>query len=134
VTVPGSVYTFVTGGAPLNVPVQITIPTIQISIERFQMPFPPIAAVVTLAGSVNQYTFQMTQVAFNPGTLLFLGGDISVDFDTLGNVTWHATYKLAFKFVGWNNALHPNGTSGWVPVQDGNGNGFYPIQDFSILP
>jgi hypothetical protein len=133
VTVPGSVYNFA-GNVTTNVPVAITMPTAQISVQRFMLPFAPIAEIISIAGGVNVAPWVWPTVTYDGGTVLFLGGDLEVSFDSLGNVTWNCTYKFSWRAIRWNRYLHPDGISGWTTVVDGNGNSPYAGVDFSILP
>ena len=66
--------------------------------------------------------------------MLFLGGPNTRQADTAGDVSQEVEYKLSYRPISWNKFLHPNGTSGFQYLLDGNGNKVYETGDFSTLP
>jgi hypothetical protein len=133
VTAPQSTYKF-SGGIPTNAPIGITIPIMQISMKRYMLPYAPIAEIASVAGYVNDAPLSFGDEVFAEGTVLFLGGDVEITHDTLGNVMYSCGYSMSWRYIPWNNFLHPDGTSGWQPVADGNGDPPYPPGDLSSLP
>lgn len=133
ITAPQSTYKF-SGGLPTNTPVGIKIPLMQISMKRHMLPYVPLAQMAALTGYVNVAPLNFLTYSFATGTVLFLGGNVTLAFDNLGNLLYEAEYLMSWRYQPWNNFLHPNGTSGWQPVADGNGNPPFPSGDFSTLP
>jgi hypothetical protein len=112
----------------------LLIPQVAISIKRFMLPFLPVPQVAALVGHVNDAPFSLGGYTFATGTLLFVGGPSSLQADTLGNILYEVEYRMVFRYQPWNFFLHPNGTTGWAVVNDGNGNPVFPSGDFTTLP
>jgi hypothetical protein len=132
-TLPESTYRF-PDGTPTNSPVGRVIPQIQINVRRYQVPYLPVAEMVALAGSVNSTPTQIGNYTFAPGYLLFSGGPSDFTMDSLGNVTNQVDYTFMYRPIPWNYYLHPNRTTGFALITDGNGNPVYGSGDFNTLP
>lgn len=132
-TLPNGTYKF-SGGVPTQTPVGAIIGQMTISMKRFMLPYAPAQQVAALVGKVNNAVVTIGGYAFAAGYLLFVGGPINLSSDTLGNVLYDAEYRMVYRQYPWNYALHPNGTTGWAAVTDGNGNGPYTPADFTTLP
>jgi hypothetical protein len=134
-TTPQSVYKFAgSPKVPTNTPTVLNIPLIHISLKRHMMPDIPVDIMESLVGKCNAAIYLLGRFAFAAGTLLFLGGEDTERSDTLGNVMYDCEYKFAYRRVGWNNALHPNGTTGFAAITDGNSNPPYILADLTTLP
>lgn len=130
---PETTYTF-SDGTPTNTPVAINLQGAEINVTRYRMPFLPDQYMIACAGMLNNAPFQIGNNIYAEGTLLFAPGNSSTRSDPLGNLTYNAQYKFLYRYPGWNYSLHPNGTSGWEIVTDGNGNPPYQYANFNILP
>jgi hypothetical protein len=134
-TTPQSVYKF--AGSPkvtTNTPTAIQIPLIHINLKRHMMPDIPVDIMETLVGKVNSTIYTLGRFSFAAQTLLFLGGENTERSDTLGNRMYDCEYKFAYRSVGWNKSLHPNGTTGFADITDGNSNPPYPTGVLTLLP
>jgi hypothetical protein len=132
-TIPNTTYKF-GDGTPTNTPIGVLLPQAEITVTRYRMGFLPDTYMIACTGFVNNAPFTIGWNAYPAGTLLFMPGTSQVDADSLGNITYQVEYKFMYRPVPWNNFLHPNGTSGFVPVFDGNGNTVYASTNFEILP
>jgi hypothetical protein len=132
-TLPGSTYRF-PDGTPTNTPIGKVIPQVTFSLKRHWMPYLPVGEMLTLVGKVNDASFDIGGFACPEGTLLFMAGPNDRQTDTTGSVTQEVQYKLVYRSVPWNFYLHPNRTSGFQAVTDGNGDPPYESGDFTILP
>lgn len=132
-TLPESTYRF-GDNTPTNSPIGKVIPQIQINIRRYQLPYLPVAEMAGLAGKVNSLPVQIGNYSFPPGTLLFSGGPSEFTMDSIGTFTNQIDYAIIYRSIPWNYYLHPNRTSGFSLVTDGNGNPPYDSGDFNILP
>jgi hypothetical protein len=136
ITAPNGLFTWSSGanaGKPVNVPVGVLVPHIELSYTRFWMPFLPVSAIASLVGKVNTATFTIADFSCQPQTLLFQGANSHREGDTQGNVVHRLEYRFSYRFVGWNKELDPSG-GGFITIQDGGGNTPYVAADFSILP
>lgn len=131
--IPGTTYQFA-DGTPDNTNVGIFIPEAQITVRRFRMPFLPDQAMISLCATLNNAPFQIGNNIYAQGSLLFMPGHSSEESDPLGNITYAADYVFMFRPYDWNFDFHPNRTTGWALVTDGNGNPRYQYTDFNTLP
>jgi hypothetical protein len=129
----GTTYRF-GDGTPDNVAVGIFVPEAQITVRRFRMPFLPDQYMVQLAGTVNIAPFAIGNNIYNTGTLLFMPGHTATEGSPAGQITYQADYVFMYRSIPWNYDFHPNRTTGWALVTDGNGNPKYQFADFNILP
>jgi hypothetical protein len=132
-TLPDTVYKF-SNGTPTQTPVGLLIPSTEITIKRFKMPYSPLEQVTALVGKVNLTPVTLVDTTFDAGTLLFLGGNDEIGIDSIGNVTIDVEYRMSFRPINWNFYLHPNGTTGFALVTDGNSNPVYGAGEFNDLP
>lgn len=132
-TLPESTYRF-DDGTPTNTPIGLVLPQATITFTRHWMAFAPLSEAMALAGQVNNAAFAIGNYVFPTGTLLFMPGKMNKSSDAQGNVTWEVEYKFVFDPKGWNNFMHPDRTSGFSSVTDGNGNPPYTQGDFTTLP
>ena len=121
-------------GTPTLTPIGLVVPQAEIAVKRFRMPFIPDAYVAQVLGCVNNAPFTIGYNPYPAGTLLFAGINTDTEADVLGNITYTVEYIFIFNPVGWQNAIHPNRTTGFAPVTNGNGAPPYAAVDFSILP
>jgi hypothetical protein len=132
-TLPETTYQF-PDGTPTTTPVGLLIPEAQITVTRYKMPFLPDQAMMSLLGQLNNAPFQIGWNVYPMGTLLFLPGTSHTEVDVLGNITYSCQYRFMAKVRDWNMFLHPNRTTGFAFVTDGNGNTPYTYANFDILP
>jgi hypothetical protein len=133
-TLPETVYRF-GDGTPTATPLGIIVPQAEITVKRFRMPFIPDQQVATLlATPLNNAPFQIGNNVYPAGTLLFSNGDSSTESDVLGNLTYTFDYRFLYKSINWNYSFHPDRTTGWASITDGNGNPPFQSGDFNILP
>lgn len=132
-TLPETTYRFA-DGTPTNTPIGILIPEAQITVTRYKMAFLPDFYMTFLTGQLNDSPFQIGNVTYAKGSLLFMPGNSSTESDTLGNITYTAEYRFMFRPIDWNFYLHPNRTTGFALVTDGNGNSPYQYSNFNVLP
>jgi hypothetical protein len=131
----GALHYGTSSGPPVaNGQAQLIVPQAEISITRYRMPFIPDFIMVPLIGTVNNSAFQILNNSYPIGSLLFATGNTDTEADVFGNITYTVEYKFLYNPIGWNNLLNPNGTSGFVPVVDGNGNSPYGPANFNVLP
>lgn len=133
VTLPDSTYRFA-DGTPTNTPIGKVIPQIEVNVKRHFMPRLPVAEMAALAGKINNAVYQVGGYAFPVGTLLFGGGPSERNIDTAGNITQDVEYKFIYRPIHWNYYMHPNRTTGFAAITDGNGAGPYESGTFSSLP
>ena len=132
-TIPETTYQFA-DGTPTNTPIGIQLGGATITVTRYRMPFLPDQAMVALAGHVNLNPFIIGNVTYAAGFLLFMPGNSSIESDPTGNITYKSEYIFQYRSQPWNFYFHPNRTTGFAQVTDGNSNPVYPSADFSILP
>jgi hypothetical protein len=132
-TIPETTYRF-GDGTPTNTPIGILIPQAQITVTRYKMPFIPDVIMMGLLGQLNNDAFQIGYNIYAPGTLMFMNGDTEIQSDTFGNLTYQVQYRFMYRPIDWNWYLHPDRTTGFAPVTDGNGNGPYGYGNFDTLP
>lgn len=131
-TIPETSMTF-SDGTPTNTPIGMLIPQMEITYERNRLPFPPVYAMATCQGRVNNAPFQVGGFPFNTGYLLFMSGKSDYQIDATGQIAYSQEYKFLARSVPWNWFLHPSGT-GFQPVTDRSGAAPYDSADFTILP
>lgn len=132
-TLPETTYRF-GDGTPTNTPIGVLIPEAQITVTRYRMSFLPDYYMTLLCGQLNNTPFQIGNVTYAQGSLLFMPGNSSTESDVLGNLSYTAEYRFMFRPVDWNYYLHPNRTTGFAVVTDGNGNSPYQYANFNVLP
>jgi hypothetical protein len=132
-TMPDSVYRFA-DGTVTTTPIGRVIPSISINVTRHMLPYSPLAEIAALLGKINANPFMIAGHPFAAGTLLFEGGDDTINVDSIGNVSIDVSYKMAFRPIPWNFYLSPKRTTGYALVLDGSGNPPYAVGDFTILP
>jgi hypothetical protein len=132
-TIPETTYRF-NDGTPTNTPIGILIPQLEITYTRYRVPFPPIVQMMMCEGKVNNGPFNIGGFVAAAQSLLFMAGHLEVTADSFGNMSYECEYKFLYKYVPWNWFFHPNRTTGFALVTDGNGNAPYGTADFSILP
>lgn len=132
-TLPDTTYLFA-DGTPTNTPIGRLIPEAQITVTRYKMPYLPDFAMSSLIGQLNDTPFQIGNVTYAAGSLLFMPGNSSTESDTLGNLSFTAEYRFMFRPINWNFYLHPNRTTGFALVTDGNGNPVFQSGNFNTLP
>lgn len=132
-TLPETTYQF-PDGTPDNTGVGIFLPEAQITVKRYRMPFLPDQYMIQLCATLNNGPFQIGNNVYPMGSLLFMPGHSTIEPDPLGNITYAADYVFMFRTVNWNYDFHPNRTTGWAVVTDGNGNPRYQYSNFNILP
>lgn len=121
-------------GTPTATPVGIQLVVSNIIVTRYRMPFIPDAYSASLLGCVNNAPFGIGWNTYNTGTLLYMGMNSEIESDPLGNITFQLQYIFSYRNIPWNYEYHPNRTTGWAPVTDGNGNFKYIPANFNILP
>lgn len=132
-TLPDSAYKFA-GGVTAGGSVGKVIPQIAITLKKHWLPYLPVASMFNLVGKVNNAPLNLGDFVAPAETLLFLGGTNSREANTAGGVSQEVDYKMTFRPVSWNMFIHPNGTSGFQYLSDGNGNHVYQLGDFTTLP
>lgn len=132
-TIPETTYRFA-DGTPTNTPIGIVLPQSEITVTRYRMGFIPDQYIDLLLGKVNNAAFTIGWNTYPPGTLLFMPGNSQFDADVLGQVTYQVEYKFMRRPIEWNKCLHPNRTTGFATVTDGNGAPPYGSANFDILP
>lgn len=141
-TLPNTTYWFA-DGTPTLTPVGFLIPQIDFTVSRFKLPFIPDAQMAAMCGKVNNAPFAITRTfTAATGTALFMPGNIQPDgnvqamfVEEFGYVfSYVAEYHFLWKPVAWNYFLHPDRTTGFAAVTDGNGNSPYASGDFTSLP
>lgn len=132
-TVPETTYRF-GDGTPTNTPIGVWLGGAQITVTRYRMPFLPDNNAIPLAGTINNAPFQIGNVIYATGTLLFQPGESTIESDPLGNLTYQFSYQFMFRQYNWNFYFHPNRTSGFSLVTDGNGISPYQYGNFDLLP
>jgi hypothetical protein len=133
-TIPGTIYQFA-DSTPIAQNAGIPLPTAEVTVTRFKMPFIPDQIMAQCLGSVNAYPFTIGWNTYAPGTLMFFIGNTSAQADVFGNITYIVEYKFQYRSIPWNYFLYPkNRTTGFAPVFDGNGNMPFPQLDYSVLP
>lgn len=138
-TPPGGAYYFCTGLFAGPVP-QSSVGQIQgqleINITRKWLPWVPVDAAMTLIGSVNNSTLQLSDHTFDQGTLMFYSMESEPAKDGATNLVWDVTYTLIGAIRDWNKFLNPDGS--WEKINtkaDGSGTFPYPYFDyFLVLP
>jgi hypothetical protein len=132
-TLPETTYQFA-DGTPTQTPIGIWVGGAQITVNRFRMPFLPDYNAMPLIGYLNDAPFQIGNVIYSIGSLLFASVESLTESDVLGNLTYQFSYNFMFRQYDWNWYFHPNRTTGWAPVTDGDGNPPYPYGNFNLLP
>lgn len=130
---PETTYQF-PDGTPTDTPVGLFIPMQDISVNRYRMPYIPDTTSVTLQGRLNNAPFTIGAYSYPQGTLIYNGMATEVAPDPLGNITYNVQYKFSYRYIDWNYLFHPNRTSGFQLVTDGNGNPPYQYTSFEVLP
>lgn len=141
-TLPYTTYFFAADGLPTGTPIGRMIPQAEITYTRYKMPIIPVNQMLSLIGKVNNAPFSIGGFLCDTGTLVFMPGSCEVDANTTAmftylyqySLSYIVEYKFLFRSIPHNWFLHPNGTTGFALVQDGNGNPPYLPGDFSILP
>ena len=135
-TIPETTYRF-GDGTPTNTPIGVLIPQMEITVTRYKMGFIPDAEMVACTGKLNNAPFAIGWNIYPAGTLLFMPGNSSTEADSLGNIVYQVEYKFMFRPINWNWFFHPNRTTGFALITDGNaggGNPPYGSTSFEILP
>lgn len=132
-TIPETSFTFTSTGAPTNTPVGAQVMGAEINVTRYRMPFLPDTEMIAVAGCINNQPFQIGNVIYAAGTLLFGPGASSTQSDPLGNITYQCQYKFLFKYPGWNYYINPS-TGQYDTIQNGSGDFPYPSANFNLLP
>lgn len=132
-TIPETTFRF-NDGTPTNTPVGVQIMGAEINVTRYRLPFLPDFYMTALAGLINNAPFQIGNVLYAAGTLLFAPGNSLTQSDPLGNLTYQAQYKFLYRNPGWNYYLHPSRTGGFQTITDGNGQTPYQSGNFNLLP
>lgn len=125
---------FYSSGLPTNTPLGIFLPAMEITVKRFRMPFLPDTYMWALQGMLNNQPFQIGNVLYPTGCLLFMPGTCTTESDPLGNITYSAEYKFHAKLRDWNYFINPAPPLAWDLVTDGSGNPFYSYGNFNLLP
>jgi hypothetical protein len=142
-TLPDTTYWFA-DGTPCTSNIGIMIPQIDFCWKRHKLPIVPDVAMASLVGCVNSDAFAITKkFTAAVGTVLFIPGMVEPD----GNVqamfmfeygypfTYTAEYHFHWRSIPWNYMFHPNRTSGFQLVTDGNGDPPYTPKTFTnVLP
>ncbi len=132
-TLPETTYRF-GDGTPTNTPIGFIIPQAEITVTRFRMPFIPDQVIASLLGSINAYPFQIGYNIYPKGSLMFMVGATNLLVDVFGNITYTVEYKFMYRPVDWNKYFHPDRTTGFATVTDGNGNPPFAYLDYEVLP
>lgn len=120
-------------GTPTDTPVGLVIPQQEISVNRYRMPYIPDTVSVALQGTLNNNPFTIGAYSYPKGTLLYHGMTTEIAPDPLGNLTYNVQYKFSFRYINWNYCFHPNRTTGFALVTDGNGAPPYQYANFETL-
>lgn len=111
----------------------IVRPKTEISILRKFLPFVPLAQINLCSGRINKYPFQIANMIYPPGFVLFVSGSNEPSNDPLGNPTQDIEYSLiANGDFDWNTFLTPD--NNWVSIVDKFNNPPFEMVDFSVLP
>ncbi len=132
-TVPETTYRFA-DSTPTATPIGVMVPQAEITVTRYRMPFVPDSIMIPLIGKVNNAPFQILYNTYNTGTLLFSIGNSSVQSDPSGAITYQFEYKFSYREYPWNFYFHPDRTTGFALVTDGNGAPPYASASFEVLP
>jgi hypothetical protein len=132
-TIPETTYRF-GDGTPTMTPIGVVMPEAQITVTRHRMPFLPDQYAMPLIGTINNAPFIIGWNTYPTSTLLFSGMTSEIAPDPLGNIAFTVKYIFTFRPVNWNYYLHPNRTTGFALITDGNGNSPYQFGNFNILP
>lgn len=128
--IPASAVQVLGPTAPLakDVPVYFARAEIAITLHRF--PWLPAPLIFGLVGNLNSAKYLGCDV----GKLRFNGGRTHLTASTDGTQTQDVTLSFSYRNVArWDYTFHPNGTSGWVAVEDRNSNSLYTLSDLSVL-
>lgn len=138
-TIPDTTYWFA-DGTPMTAPFGIIIAQCEYVWQRHRMPFIPDTEMALLAGKVNSDYFAISRrFVAAPGTVLFMPGTS----EPVGNIqsmfiaeygfmlSYIIEYKFLWRSIPWNYFFHPNRTSGFQAVTDGNGNPPYGAVAFT---
>lgn len=132
-TLPGTTFRFA-DGTPTNTPVGFIIGQAQITVRRFKLRYMPDFYFTPLIGQINNAPFQILQNVYPTDSLLFTVGNSTTEADVFGNITYTLDYVFTYRSVNWNFDYHPNRTTGWALITDGNGNPRYKEGNFDTLP
>jgi hypothetical protein len=132
-TLPDTVYQFA-DGTPTATPIGIPIVSAQITVTRYKMGFLPDQQMIALTNTLNNAPFQIGNNIYPAFTLLFGPGNSDEEADVLGNITYQAQYRFFYRPINWQYEFHPNRTTGWALVTDGNGNPKFQTENFGLLP
>lgn len=133
ITVPGAVYRYA-DGTPTDEKVGRMIPETDISMTVHRLPYAPLDEVANVQGKLNNAPFRILNRAFDVGTLLFRGGQSTIDVDSIGSINCTANYRFLFRPIPHNFFLKPTRTGGFQVITDGNGDTVYQLGDFTQLP
>src|SRR5947207_3314373 len=129
-TIPASAVQVAGPTAPLAKDITIPYARAEIAITLHRFPWLPAQAILNLAGSLNSAVYLGCAV----GKLRFNGGKTHMTASTDGSYTQDVTLSFSFrKIARWDYRFHPNGTSGWVALQDKGSNNLFTLADFSPL-
>jgi hypothetical protein len=132
-TLPNTTYRF-GDGTPTNTPIGLHVSQQNIIVTRYRMPFLPDAYAMPLLDTLNNAPFTIGWNTYPAGTLMFGGMNNDVTSDPLGNIIFTVQYLFQYRSINWNWDFHPNRTTGWALVTDGNGAPRYASGNFGLLP
>jgi len=132
-TLPNTTFQFA-DGTPTNTPTGVHVTNQVIVVTRYRMPYLPDLYAMPLVDTVNSAPFTIGWFSYPVGSLLFTGMNNSVASDPLGNIIFTVEYLFQYRSVNWNFDYHPNRTTGWALVTDGNGAPRYASSNFNLLP
>jgi hypothetical protein len=128
-TIPASAVQ-VSGGAPLAKDQTITYAKAEISLTMHRFPYDPSQDIFGMTGALNIVSF----LGCEAGKVRFNGGKTSDTASSDGTFTKDVSLSFSYrKIARWDYRFHPNGTSGWVALQDKSGNNIYTLADFNDL-
>jgi hypothetical protein len=134
--VPSSVYKFA-GGQKTGVDTARKISHVKWTFRRLNLPIVGaldgntlLSALNNLVGKVNANSW----FGMAPESALFESYDIQRTANTDGSTSYELAYMFDWRGVNWNKALHPNGTTGYAYITDGNGDKPFETGDFTTLP
>ena len=129
VTIPASALKF-SDGTVIKQDQSLFIATVELSITLQKLPWLPAATILANINKLNNASF----LGCATGKLRFDGAKTQRTSSTDGTRTQEVHYKFTYRPVAdWNRSYHPNGTSGWVEVQDKNSSPLLSYADLSAL-
>jgi hypothetical protein len=129
-TIPASAVQVTSPTAPVAKDITIYYAKAEIAITLHQIPYLPAQLIFSKVGNLNSVAFLGCAI----GKLRFNGGKTHRTASTDGTFTQDVSLSFSYRSIArWDYQFHPNGTAGWVALQDKSGNNLYTLSDLSVL-